>query len=238
MLHPPALDAPGANGDSTAQQVSAVQSVIDHVRRAIRAGRLAPGAHVRERDLGESCGVSRGAIREAMMMLVAEGTLMREHRHIARVRQFTREEVWAHHQIREALEGLAAGLAAGAQTQARYHPALRDIRDRLRRHAESGDCDAYLMANYDFHALVIEMSGNPFVEAHIGLTHAAQLRMQAARFMDRDGIDVSHAEHEEIIAAILDGDGERAEAAMRAHIRGTRRTLLELPDGLFRSGEA
>lgn len=213
---------------------SAPQAVTRHVRNAIRAGLLRPGQRVREWELAEACAVSRSAVREALMMLVAEGTLVREPGHSAQVRQFSREEVWAHQQIREALEALAAGLAAGARDRARYHPALREIALRLRTHAAAADSDAYFKANQDFHALVIEMSANPFIPQHINLTHAAQLRTQAARFIDPAGIGNSHAEHERIIAAILEGDSEGAEAAMRAHIRGTRRALLALPDSFFR----
>lgn len=168
------------------------------------------------------------------MMLVAEGTLMREHGHSAVVRQFTREEVWAHHQIREALEGLAAGLAASRHDQVRYHQALRGIGSALREHAAAGDGEAYLEANYLFHALVVEMSANPFIQTHINLTHATQLRMQAARFIDREGMKSSLKEHEAIIAAILEGNPQLAESTMRAHIRGTRRTFIDMPDTLFR----
>ncbi len=40
-------------------------------------------------------------------------------------------------------------------------------------------------------------------------------------------------EHRLIIDAILVGDPEAAEAAMKAHIRGTRRTFVEMPDHIF-----
>ena len=214
-----------AGSETTAPDV-----VASYVRKAVRSGELLPGHRISERELSDACFVGRNAVREGLMRLVADGTLVREPGHSAVVRKFTLEEVWAHHQIRESLEGLAAGLAAGRPDQARYHEALRNIDRRLKECASIGDRDGFFEANSEFHSIVVEMGGNPFIQSHIDLTRASQLRMQSSRFMTIEGMQRSHAEHEAIIVAILSGDTLSAEASMRKHIRGTRRIFLEMGD--------
>lgn len=216
-----------------AAQGSATQQVIDHVHHSIRSGKLQPGQRVRERELAVACSVSRTAIREALTRLVAEGTLVREHGHSATVRKFTLAEVWAQHQIREALEGLAAGLSAARPDQSRYYSQLRDLKRTMQHHADRADAEGYLKTNSKFHALIADMSGNPFIQDHLDRTNVTQLRMQAGRFMGEQGLEQSNADHQRILDAILDGDAQAAEAAMRAHVRSTRRWFLEMPDDAF-----
>ena len=216
---------------------SATDVVVKYVRNAIRRGDLLPGQRVRERDLSDGCGVGRSAVREALMMLVAEGTLVREPGHSAVVRRFTLEEVWAHHQIREALEGLAVRLSAARPDQARFHEKLRRIGLRIKAAAEADDKEGFLEANSDFHSALLDMSGNRFIQSHVDLTRASQLRLQSGRFLDRAGMERSHREHEEIILAVLSGDPDFAEAKMREHIRGTRRIFLQMGEAFYSEAE-
>lgn len=222
---------------STDQDVgptSAKYTVLNYIRTGIRQGLFKPGQPILERELAEACPASRTAIREALAALVADRTLVREHGHSPVVRQFTREEVLAHHQIREALEGMAAGLAAMRHDQAKFHPALREIAAKLEQTAAAGDIESYLQANNEFHALIIEMSGNPFIQVHIDDSFVTQLRMQGARFMNHESVRTSEEDHRDILDAILRADVAGAEAAMRSHIRGTKRIVFDIPDTLFR----
>jgi len=177
--------------------------------------------------------VSRSAIREALQTLSTDGTLVREHGHSAVVRQFTREEVWWYHQIREVLEGLGAALAAGRSEQVQHHAELVEIDKGLEAFAARGDSEGFLQLNYRFHMLIMAMGGNPLIERHVEMTRTAQLRMLAARFMSPEDMRTSLLEHREITRAILSGDPAAAEAAMRKHIRGTRRIFWAMPESSF-----
>jgi DNA-binding GntR family transcriptional regulator len=213
--------------------LSATRQVMHFVRTAIRAGRLSPGERVRERELAAACGVSRGAIREALRALAAEGTIALEHRRGAVVRQFSRVELWDYHQVREALEGLAASLAAGrAGLEACRR--LLGLERQMADCADTGQIDEYLRLNQAFHALIVEMSGNPVIQQHLDRALTAQVRLQSARFADEPAVRQSHVEHRAIVEAILNGDPAAAENAMRLHLRHTRRTFLEMPDSFVR----
>ncbi|HTU09600.1 MAG TPA: GntR family transcriptional regulator [Allosphingosinicella sp.] len=231
------MSIPNGPDSDGAPDPSATLLVMQHVRNAIRAGRLSPGERVRERELTAACGVSRSAIREALRALAAEGTIALEHRRGAVVRQFSRAELWDYHQVREALEGLACALAAGrARLEDRRE--LLSLERRMAACAESGETDDYLKLNQLFHALIVEMSGNPVIQQHLDRALTAQVRLQSARFIDAAAIRQSHAEHGAIVEAILNGDPAGAERAMRHHLRHTRRTFLEMPDSFVRPNGA
>jgi DNA-binding GntR family transcriptional regulator len=218
---------------STPREQSAMLAVVNYVHQAISEGRLLPGQRVRERELAEACSVSRSAVREALRTLATEGTLTVTHGRGATVRQYTREEFWANHQIREVLEGLAAYHAACRIDDVRFHPELTEIISRLDDCAARDDREAYLQANYEFHDLIVRMSGNPFIQDHLDRTLTMPLRSQAARFASEDSVQRSHIEHQAVIDAILAGDPIAAERAMRRHIIGTRKTILAIADSLF-----
>lgn len=211
---------------------SATQTVLDYVRNGISRGDLEPGQRVRERELAERCEVSRSAIREALRTLVAEGTLHRETGHSATVRRYTLDEVWCYNQIREALEGLAANLAA-RRDEVQYHSQLYQIDEGLCACVARDDVDGYLELNDELHSLIQEMSGNKFIRKHLDAVETKQLRMQSERFWDHDGMHRTLPEHREIIAAILNGDALAAEAAMRNHIRSNRQIFLHIPSEIL-----
>ncbi|VFU16612.1 GntR family transcriptional regulator [Methylocella tundrae] len=207
--------------------------VVNVIKAGIRDGRFAPGQRLIEKELIEECGVGRGSIREALRLLLADGTITIELHRGAAIRRFTREEVWARHQIREVLEGLAASLAAANIATTPYRAEFLDMDKALTAAVERDDRPHYLQLNYRFHEIVVLMSGNPELQSHIDRTQTNPLRLHAARFMTAKGMRRSTNEHRLIIDAILVGDPEAAEAAMKAHIRGTRRTFVEMPDHIF-----
>src|SRR5215470_13900354 len=52
--------------------------LAESIRRAVREGRLKPGEQLpSEPELAESLGVSRSTLRDALRILVSEGTLLR-----------------------------------------------------------------------------------------------------------------------------------------------------------------
>lgn len=213
---------------------SATQAVLDYVRTAIREGELLPGHPLREQDLARRTGVGRSAIREAIRTLEAEGTLQRKHGHSAVVRQYVLEEVWAHQQITEVLEGLAASLAAKRE-EVHHHVKLVELLNEMAEMVAREDALEYSRLNEAFHAMIHKMSGNSLITRHLQLAQTGQLRVQASRFSRPDGLRISLAGHREIVAAIIEGDSAEAEKAMRKHSRGARQSLAGLPADLLPS---
>jgi DNA-binding GntR family transcriptional regulator len=86
------------------------KQVVDELRQAIIAGRLAPGARLIERALIEMLGVSRTVLREALRQLESEGLIAVLPNKGPVVRELTIEEAKDLYSIRAVLEGLAARL--------------------------------------------------------------------------------------------------------------------------------
>ncbi len=90
---------------------SLVTEVFDKVVEAITSGAFEPGQKLSEADLARQLGISRGPLREALGRL--EGKLVtRTPRLGVRVVDFSRPVVEQFLYVREALEGMAARLAA------------------------------------------------------------------------------------------------------------------------------
>jgi DNA-binding GntR family transcriptional regulator len=216
-----------------ASTTSLSDKVVQTVRDGIRDGRYVPGQRLFEKELVDQIEVGRGSVREALRLLVADGLVEIVPHRGATIRQFTRDEVWALHEIREVLEGLAASLAAsrsnGADAKRKLVNAEKDIQAAI----EKGDRDAYRVRNAHLHALIVEMSGNSQLQDSINRSYAAPLRLQTARFVDVPLMRKRAEEHHLVVKAILKGDSAAAEAAMRAHIRSSRDVLLLLPEFLF-----
>src|SRR5690606_22532862 len=67
--------------ESSSHPASAVERVVDQLRRQVFAGDLAAGTPLREIALADSLGVARSTVREALTLLVADGLAVhRKHR--------------------------------------------------------------------------------------------------------------------------------------------------------------
>lgn len=214
-------------------QPSLSDVVIKRVRENIQQGRYVPGQRLYEKDLIDELGIGRGSVREALRLLVADGIVEIIPHRGATIRQFTRDEVWALHEIREVLEGLAASLAASRAKSASDHAGLLDLEQKINAAIAGDDRDEYSRLNSLLHTTIVSISGNPCLQGMIDRSHATALRLQTARFLDRDQMAQRRDEHKAIVDAIIAGDPATAESTMREHVRNSRRILLKLPDFVF-----
>src|SRR5262245_31795149 len=89
------------------------EQAYQHLLRMILSRELAPGAPLHEAALVARLGVSRTPIREALARLTEYGVVEARPNRTAVVRRLVPEELTHLHQLREALEGMAAELACG-----------------------------------------------------------------------------------------------------------------------------
>src|SRR5262245_28311191 len=83
------------------------------LRNAIVDGTLEPGQRLKEEELARSLGISRTPVREALVMLQAEGLIDAAPNRSAMVRTHSAEELDDLYQLRALLEAHAARRAAG-----------------------------------------------------------------------------------------------------------------------------
>lgn len=194
------------------------------ILEAIDVGIYKPGDRLVESDLADRFGVSRTPIREALQRLETQSLLMRDGRSLI-VSSLDHNQMAELYVVRAELEGLAARLAARHATDEE----IRVLRDMVTEDtALMGDPATMARANRRFHKQIHLASHNRFLVQQLDLVHRSMALMAttslAAEGRDRDAI----AEHDAIVAAIEDGDGPRAEEALKSHISKAFVTRLKL----------
>lgn len=196
------------------------------LREAIVKGLIAPGEKLNEPKLADQFKVSRGPLREAIRRLVA----MRLVRHIphvgASVVTLNLPSVLELYDVREALEGKAAALAAQNMSDEQITH-LRELLDIHRAHYEN-NAGEYMQAegDFDFHYQIIVGSGNELLTHQLceELYHLIRMfRYQTSRIKTRS--NKALIEHEQLVYAIEQRDSRTAELLMRRHIARARDSI-------------
>jgi DNA-binding GntR family transcriptional regulator len=115
--------------DQKVQAQSLVDAVTERIEAAIISGALEPGSRLSEQALAASLGVSRGPLREAIRRLEGRKLLQRTPNIGVRVAALSLKDLNEVLQVREALEGMAAALAASNMTDAEV-AALQGLLDK------------------------------------------------------------------------------------------------------------
>jgi len=117
------------------------ETLANRLRDEIMSGALQPGVRIVEGKWAAKFGVAQGSIREAINILAQAGFVTKSSGLSARVIHFSEEDVAYIYQLRGAIEGLAARLAATAQPDLNVLQATLDV---MRESASSGNCDGLL----------------------------------------------------------------------------------------------
>lgn len=193
----------------------------EEIRRVLAsriiAGELQPGTPLDETLLAAEFAVSRTPVRDALRLLAASGLVDQKPHARALVAKPEPAELAGMFEVMGYLEALCAGLCAVMMT-AQERDALDAQHSAMAGIVRAGDATGYAEANDAFHTAI-------YVGAHNGylcdITVSTRQRLQPfrrAQFGAMGRLAKSHAEHGLIVEAILRGDREEAEAAMRQHI--------------------
>jgi DNA-binding GntR family transcriptional regulator len=202
------------------ERVSQVNGAYAQLRELIVHGRLAPGSRVVEAELAERSGVSRTPVREALQRLQHEGLIVASSGGNSKPRlmvaPLTREDACELYSIIGHMEGLAGRRTAMLPPPLRHKLArrLKAFNAALRKSARAGRRDASRIFQLDlnFHRQIVEASAGPRMLAlHREIVPQAERywRLYASAIVDQLGLSV--AEHDQIIRAIENGDGDSAE---------------------------
>ena len=209
------------------------------LRQMILAGELAGGARIAELSIVEKFGVSRTPIRAALMRLELEGLLQALPNGGYAVRTFSERDVADAIELRGTIEGMAARLAAergvAPRVLAEARECLLRIDELLRETALNDDAfSRYVVLNEQFHGLLGELSGSAFMGRELErvaslpfASPSAFVVVQANSSQARDMLVVAQDQHCQVLDAIENREGTRAEAIMREHSRLAQRNLRE-----------
>jgi DNA-binding GntR family transcriptional regulator len=187
-------------------------ALAERLREEIITGRLAPGVRIVEGTWGRKFGVAQASIREAINILAHEGFVTKASGRSARVVSLSEQDVLQLFELRGALEGLAARLAAARDADTTR---LEHALERMRRASHSGSPDEILDADRQFHLELCDLSGNPHLQQHarrLLLPFFAFARMRVvATGQTTSPWDRGLEAHQRIIDLIREREGEVAE---------------------------
>ncbi|WP_104181915.1 GntR family transcriptional regulator [Arthrobacter sp. B0490] len=201
--------------------------LLDRVRRLVLSGGFSPGAPLSEVFLAQEFDVSRTPIRETLKQLQHEGLVEIRPKVGTFIREPTRREIVELFQLKESLEGLAAGLLARRGSVPELGVLEHNIEESDRA-AVDQDATRYAALVHEFHRTIITGAENSkLVEHYDRLMNQLAYHRLVLRTAEHPGrIRASTGEHRAVLTMIRDKDHFGAEAAMRNHVHASAREVL------------
>jgi DNA-binding GntR family transcriptional regulator len=191
--------------------------IADVLREQMLTGALKPGDAIHERETAEALGVSRTPLREAILILEAEGLVETSPARSPIVAAPTLEELTQMLTVLATLEGLAGELACKAAqpadlTRIRQHLAVMEETQ------DSPDTVAFFRTDMAFHQAIVAASGNqPLIKTH----RQYNSRLWRARYMSASrklARGQVMADHHEIFDGLTERDPRKTSRALRRHL--------------------
>lgn len=202
-----------------------VDQVVDTVREIILNGEFSPGEHLVQEVLADRLGVSRTPLREALRVLEEEGLIVLSDNQGVCVVPVTYSMARDYYFVRESLDGLAARLAAQRGNEQDFDD-LETILKQMTDYVKVWNPDAWLRTNLAFHSAVSSAAHNDILARHLdGVIQVSARLFFPTIHIHRDRAQEALREHCDIVDAIRQRDGSRAEALARLHIRTARELL-------------
>ena len=209
------------------QRQSHAEVVYDALKKGILSGELQPGTTLREEDLARRHQVSRTPVREALSRLETEGLAARYQGSGLLVSELGPDDIIDLYVLREALEGLAARLAASRRTEIDL-ARLNVINELCQQAIAQADIPRVSKLNAEFHFLIWRIAGNrPLSRAINGVIEAVQ-RFQQNTLAYPGRLEQSVKEHVEMLEAIRNRDHVAAEQIAIEHVRQVRNIRMAL----------
>lgn len=213
----------------SATGTTTVDAVYRVLRQSIVDGDLKPGQRLRSDALATEMRVSRTPVREALRKLEAEGLVVRSGAAGLIVRALTEQDLRELFYVREALEGMAARLAAMNATPAEIAE-IRELLEDMDAVGRRGDVKNLRRLTGEFHRHICRASHNArLLQSVNGLLD--QVRHNPATTLGLAGRPLEAIEeHRRLLKAIEARDGDLAERVAREH----RQKTLELRKEMLR----
>ncbi|HYH01692.1 MAG TPA: GntR family transcriptional regulator [Bacillota bacterium] len=201
--------------------------VFESLREAIISGQLSPGERMMEIQLAEEMGVSRTPVREAIRKLELEGLVVMIPRKGAYVAGLSLKDVTDVFEIRGALEGLAAELAADRITEDELESLERYL-VKISEDIEHGDLNRVVETDTDFHTILYQASRNSRLSQIINNLREQIQRFRTTSLSFPGRMKTALEEHRKIVEAISSRDGELARKLAKEHIENAENSLMSV----------
>ena len=218
------------NASSTTEQVA------EALRTAIVQGKLAQGEQLSEATLAPTLRVSKGSVREALLMLVGDRLVDHRPRQGFFVAQLDGDDIRELYEVRLAIEASAGHLMIAKQDVS-IVDALKGHLERFREAVAAGDWPAIGDADLQFHQMFVSGARNTRLDRVMSLL-LYETRICMANFEGRYERPADLvAEHEGLIRALELQDETLLTRLQRQHMEGAVRRLSSLASSSDTAGD-
>jgi DNA-binding GntR family transcriptional regulator len=215
--------------------VSLTEQIANHLSDEIIAGRIAPCERIQELKIARDLGVSRGSVREALLLVAGRHLIDIVPRRGAIVSGFDGDgigelsEFYAELMLMQ-LTGIAAELAGDSQASLLdgFHRVLADMVEQQ----DANAIDALVATQVAFCRMAIELPGNRYLSSVLAdLTSAIhRVARRAAEHPDFDPRDVARFARA-VLDAVIGNDRVRLGELLRNHFRRDASLAIEAKIG-------
>lgn len=201
-------------------KVTAVrESVAELIRAALVEGRLKPGQAVSEPVLAAHLKISRGPIREALLMLAQEGLVSHSQNRGFTVLQLTDDDTRDIAVVRVPLEAVALKTARERSTPDDLGQLSR-LKDNLLEASRAGDFGRLAKCDLEFHTALWEKTRNPWLDAALKRVVAPTFVYAMVSLRSSEGVthEVLTRQHELYLEFLRGECKENAEECVRFHL--------------------
>ncbi|WP_437192698.1 GntR family transcriptional regulator [Planctomicrobium sp. SH527] len=226
MSHVTAATTPPNESSSSVRSNERCYQIL---RKMLICAQIPPGTRLGEVEWSERLKVQRAALREAMVLLVHDGLLMRRDSggfFTPRLEEIDIEHVM---NARAVLELGALKITCGRNLKDIHYQPVVDICRVQQQCHEAGMISGFCEADFLFHQKLLELSGNPVLIKMF--SHSAQLIYVVTPQTDdvqRTSESQTIAEHLEILGHVREKRLSEAIDLLETHLMKAKKTMLSL----------
>lgn len=204
--------------------VSLADQIYDQLENDILSGKLEKGQVLTENSIAQELGVSRTPVREALSQLVSEH-MVEERSKCLIVVGITDKDMETIYDIREKIEGLAAGMAAEIISEEQLSE-MQDILDLQEFYISKNDSEKIREQDNAFHDLLYRASGNVIMYDTLASLHKKVQKYRRLSVSSVDRAQDSFNEHKTIYEALKAHDKEAAQKLTEQHVKNARVSII------------
>lgn len=210
------------------ERLSGRDKAYNYVRDQVLSSPAAIGTFLNEQELATMIGVSRTPVREALLLLQAEGLVEMVPKRGAHVPPMSGRQISELMTLRGVLEQHAASTAIRAASAP--VASMREVlAEQVRLAEERTEVSAKAFIDLDgaFHQTLVDSAGSELLSRTYAGLRARQLRVGlTALFSAEDRQRNVCSEHEAIVEALEAGDEDSVRGAIEDHLEVTLQILL------------
>lgn len=201
---------------------------VEDIRALIFSGELAAGSDHLETELADRLGMSRTPVREATLILEAQGLLEVRPRRGVRILALSSHDMGEIYEVLTELESLAASRAAEKNYSEKELSSLASSIREMEACVSDGDREGWARADAAFHEELVRLSGNSRIMAIVSNFNDQVRRARAMTLQMRPMPEKSNQDHRALYEAIARGDSAAAREIHWKHRTEARKMLTEL----------